>query len=257
MAYGAILGQQVLSTTNNVSSNLLPMFVYAANGTYSFTPPLEGIYKVYCVSKGGNGGNGDQFSQVSSGNTMRWTAGAGGGSGAVGIFTLELSSGSSVSIDISDTEVNINNGQVICTSGSNGDNYKQSQSPGKVAQGGTGGTITASIPMIYQSNGLDGESSQPTSGSFARIVRGGQGGSLPVISLYPAIHGGKIGLLVSDLQDGGSYKSYTAYGGYAGAGGDGGMLRVYSDGDSSVPGVTNPGYGGNAVVILEYIGSLT
>ena len=277
MAYGSILNQTpqidlsnyvtqeqfstAISNLNSAVANINgPMTVYTGNGTYTFTAQNAGVYKVYAVSKGGDGGDGVSFDIQSYRN---FTTSTGGGSGAIAIFQLNLQANESISVSITSTEVNINNGQVILTNGRNGSGAARSTSSGVIRSGGTGGTVSSTIDLLYSSPGTkasDSSSTQP--GSYENTYLGGKGASLPTVALYPAIYGDKLGFFVSKGEDGQApyyiYNNENTYGeksfsGYAGVGGDGGGSVSSRQGASRGLGAE----GGPAAVIIEYLGNIT
>ena len=273
MAYGAILNQTpqidlsnyvtqeqfstAISNLNSAVANINgPMTVYTGNGAYAFTAQNAGVYKVYAVAKGGDGGKGYATNYI-GGNYA--SSGAGGGSGGIAVFQLICSVGETISIQITENFVNINNGQVICNSGANGGNGTPTVVP---PVGGIGGTVTNTIDVIFKSNGASGENGVVV--NSVGIMPGGKGAGVTAVLLYPALHGGKLGLVVGQGMDGqlGSYSQtnqteklygFIPYGGNAGAGADGGNGVL----GGNYWNAGTPGKGGPAAVIIEYLGNIT
>ena len=269
MAYGVILNQTpqidlsnyvtqeqfstAISNLNSAVANINgPMTVYSGNGTYTFTAQNAGLYKVYAVSKGGDGGDGHNGS-----GTNYIISSTGGGSGAVAIFQLNLQENETINISITTSEVNINNGQVILTNGGNGQDGQNSNSATTSLPGGIGGTVSSTINLLFSVQGQSAPNSIVYNSEYNKFFEGGKGAPLSAVMLYPAIYGGKLAAFVNKGKDGsvpyyvsGTETTYgsSAYSGYTGAGGDGG---------SSCAGYQGGAEGGPAAVIIEYLGNIT
>ena len=267
MAYGAIMGQ-ALATSGGISPFGMcgPLTCYVGDGNYTFTAQMKGKYKVTAVSGGGNGGDGE-YTQGS--NKDYFCSGSGGGSGAIAIFQIDLEINENIVISISNKEVNINSGQVICTPGSNGSNggfYDSNEDTPPI--GGAGGTITASIDLLYSVNGIKGKDGviERYNNNAQDYTQPTRGGGLPVVVYYPAMYKGKLGIYLNEPIDGGqTYVGSTnpddadarklstpAYGGYCGSGGDGSISFNNYSSSAFIRG--DHGTGGPAAVIIEYLG---
>ena len=268
MAYGAIMGQETKSAGGVSPFGMCgPLTCYVGDGDYTFTAQMKGKYKVTAVSGGGDGGDG-KYTEGS--NRDYFCSGSAGGSGAVAIFQTDLEINENITISISNKEVNINSGQVICTPGSNGGNgnfYDLNEDTPPT--GGAGGIVAASIDLLYSVNGIKGEDavSESYNNSAQDYTKTAKGAGLPAVIYYPAMHEGKLGVCLNKPIDGG--QTYVgantpddadarkignpAYGGYCGAGGDGSIsFNNYSGYSAYIRG--DHGTGGPAAVIIEYLG---
>ncbi len=147
---------------------------YTSSGT--FTPMHDGIYKIYCVGKSGNG----QAPFSTNG-------GGGGGSGGISVSSLRLTAGTDYQFTITSSKTSWNNDQFYATAGGDGTNsaggvggqaFGGNLSNQNGYSGGAGGSGGKSRSAVAGNAGGNGGASGGIAGSqeAVNITSGGGGG---------------------------------------------------------------------------------
>lgn len=233
--------------------------------TQTWTVPVTGNYRLICIGKGGDGGKGG-YATLSTSNSWRLFGfpSSGGGGGAVAVADRMLSANDTLSLNISDSQTDINSTALIATAGTNGTDAEalaqKSYPSNKTYTAPSGGTASGSW-MTYGYNGNAGESLVGSVGYASTTLPTYRGGDVGCCIYAPAINNNAgIGAFVSPVTNGEVFSIYgntsdIAYGGYSGAGGAGGMtLLVQSSNASTLSGSFSGGAGGTGAVLIQFLG---
>lgn len=199
------------SASSYLGSRLNPIWMFTSSTTW--TAPFDGMYRIVCVGKGEDGGNGVSHAQSmnTSSDTREWIAilgpssGAGGG---VAISNYKLQANDVLTLSITLISSTVNTDELVATAGENGYN-------GQSEICGRKNPHTLVVPAIpkggrasgtLMTTGWDGED-----GLSHRIVEYGskkkidmfRGGNVGCIITYPMINGtGGIGAFPSQVING-------------------------------------------------------
>lgn len=197
----------------DAAGNRVPLNLQELTGSGNFVAPVDGVFRVAVVAKGGNGATGATSN-----------AGGGGGSGGetIGIFTL--TSGQVVPYDVTDAQAWFSDvAELFANSGGNGGLSTPPTSGGQGAAIGGGSKSQIALP------GRDGAPGQSGLFSFITILpAGGNGGDT---RYGGGGRGGAPGLGQNSGDQGSGYgsgggggNSLAVLGGAGGAGAEGAVI---------------------------------
>lgn len=173
--------------------------------TQTWTVPVTGNYRLICIGKGGDGGDGGVLVHNSSSSNNYYPymfPSAAGGGGAVAIADRTLTVNDILNLNISDSQTDINGTALIATAGTDGidgsaGTYYKSRYPSSVTYPTIPGGTASGTWLTYGYNGNNGESPETTvTYSTYNAEKSGynstpiyQGGNVGCIILTPAING--------------------------------------------------------------------